>query len=155
MNRMTIDLGLTHTGWCTAVHSGVITIPPRTTVKPMTDASKQDRLAWWMRRLNGLIRQSEVPIDVLYVEAPFMSRAHPTGAVETLKLHGVLAAVAAINQLEVHYVENRTLSKLATGNGNASKDDMLARARELGLDSNSYDEADAFLLYHVIEQELP
>ena len=153
MTHLCIDLGLTHTGWARNHYDhGVIHIPARANLKPMDDVAKQHRLDWWMRRLNALLTGS--PIDRVYVEGPFISQAHPTGAVETIRLHGVLAAVCAIQKRPLVVIENRTLKKAATGKGNASKQQMLDVANGLGADTTSQDEADAFLLEYCVAKGL-
>ncbi len=152
MNRLCLDLGLTNTGWAIDTAHGHIKIPSRETLSPMDDHAKQHRLAWWMRRLNGLITSIEP--DSVYVEAPFISRAHPSGAMEVLKLHGVLSTVCSAKKLAMFTVENRTLKKLATGNGNASKQLMFDTAHDLDSSIETEDEADAYLLWHVLQKGL-
>ena len=57
-------------------------------------------------------------------------------------------------ELEVRYVEvpPTSLKRHATGNGNADKERMLARALELGACLTNHDEADAWLLRRMARQ---
>jgi Holliday junction resolvasome RuvABC endonuclease subunit len=146
MTVVAFDLGLHTTGVCWGVneHDHFI-CPAKHRSSPMDDIKRQARLAWW-RSTFAMILLPHPRADV-FVEAPYISRTHPSGSMELLKLHGVLAAVCADNALTLTTVENRTLKKWATGNGNASKDDMVFGATRLGYVVTDHNEADACHLW--------
>jgi Holliday junction resolvasome RuvABC endonuclease subunit len=146
MTVVAFDLGLHTTGVCWAVdgHDHFI-CPAKHRQSPMDDVKRQARLAWWKDTFRMILLPH--PRADVFVEAPFMSRTHPSGSMELLKLHGVLAAVCADNALSLTHVENRTLKKWATGNGNAKKDEMLAAIQALGYEVDDDNEADACHLW--------
>lgn len=68
------------------------------------------------------------------------------------ELGGVLKLVAKKRSMAVVVVPPKTLKVFATGNGNATKDDMVKAARGTwGLTSNAHDEADALALLKIGE----
>jgi Holliday junction resolvasome RuvABC endonuclease subunit len=140
------DLGLQTTGVCWEHHRhDHFILPARFRTSPMTDLKRQARLTWWRSTFAAILLPH--PRATVWVEAPFLSRSHPSGSVELLKLHGVLAAVCAENGIDRHELENRTLKKWAVGNGNAAKHDMVAEACRLGWDVDDHNEADAIHLW--------
>lgn len=107
-----------------------------------------ERLSWWRRRIREHLTNAKRPrITTLVVEAPFMSRSHPTGAVPLLKLHGAIEHQAHTAGVGFVEVENHILKKWATGKGNADKDAMVAAARDRGFDGADHNAADAWLLW--------
>lgn len=79
----------------------------------------------------------------VYAEDVFL-RGH-----STIRLCGfrmLLNMTAARHGFLVRFVEPRRLKKHFTGNGNADKNQMIARCRELGLHPENDDEADAIAL---------
>jgi Holliday junction resolvasome RuvABC endonuclease subunit len=140
------DLGLTTTGVCWGHHDhDHFTLPAKHRRSPMTDEIRQARLGWWRDTFAMILLPH--PHPQVWVEAPFISHAHPSGSLEVAKLHGILAGVCAENALSLTPVENRTLKKWATGNGNATKTDMVERARGYGYDVDDHNEADAIHLW--------
>ncbi len=74
---------------------------------------------------------------------------HHRGGAATFVALGLiteLQAFAAEQEVEVMNVHSATLKKFATGNGRASKEDMLRNAREYGYFTDDDNEADAALL---------
>lgn len=137
MSHIAFDLGLRTTG-ITNMHGSDHFLCP-------AKLRGTERLAWW----RDTFRMALLPYpgDDVIVEAPFVHRQHPSGAVELIKLHGILAAVAIDGGHDLHTVTPAELKKWATGKGNADKAAMLAAARRLGWIGDSHDEADAFLLW--------
>jgi len=98
-----------------------------------------------------LIRDTK-PVDkdgteiYLFWEEPVFARN-----VNTYRRHcgydAVLALLCEQNEIAYSSVNNRTIKKIVCGNGNASKEDMMAKAKELsGRDDLTQDEADAILV---------
>ena len=148
MTVVAFDLGLQTTGVCWGPddHDHFV-LPAKLRRSPMTDESRQARLAWWRSTFAMILLPH--PRASVFVEAPFISHKHPSGSVELLKLHGVLAAVCADNDLDLTPVDNRVLKKFATGSGSADKDDMVAAAQALGYDVEDHNTADAIHLWRL------
>ena len=62
------------------------------------------------------------------------------------ELHGVLHLACFKSHVETVVVPPATLKKWATGDGRATKDQMLEAARQKGADPANYDEADSYHL---------
>lgn len=98
------------------------------------------RFGGWLWEMNDLVGG----IEAIIHEQPH----HRGGAAAQVAL-GLTAKIqefAARHDCEVTSVHSTRLKKWATGKGNASKDDMIARCKELGHDPKNDDEADALLM---------
>lgn len=146
MNHLAFDLGLGTTGLAWNGGSDHFICPSKHRSSPLTDTKRRGRYEWWHDTFRAILVAQE-PGPVI-VEAPFIHNSHPTGAIPLIQLHGLLLSAAIDDWREVHVVENRTLKKWATGNGNASKDDMIHWARAFGWEGTDHNEADAYLLWH-------
>ena len=146
MTIVAFDLGLTTTGvcWGPTDHDHFV-LPAKLRRSPMTDEMRQGRLAWW-RSTFAMILLPHPRADV-FVEAPIIHAKHAKGSVELLKLHGVLAAVCADNDLTLTPVGNAVIKRFATGSGSADKDDMVAAAQTLGYEVEDHNTADAIHLW--------
>jgi crossover junction endodeoxyribonuclease RuvC len=93
-------------------------------------------------------------VDHVYTEVP-----HMRGRAATFFLVGLYNSIQEICQsrkIQFHTIHTGTLKKLATGRGDASKSDMMDRARQLYPDVNVLDDnhADALCLLWIAEKEL-
>lgn len=141
MNLLALDLSLTSTGWAAKhgadpVASG--TYCPRTRgVERLEDGFR------WTGQQVSIWRPDLVVIEgySFASQTAHARAAGEFGGVVRLRLH----------QAGVRYVElaPKTRAKLATGKGNAGKEQVLAEAiRRLGYAGHSNDEADALWLLH-------
>lgn len=144
MTHVAFDLGLARTGFAWADGVKVLTCPARRDGRPLRGPM---RLQWWRRELRNELDPMKCDGLVVLIEGPFMHPGHPTGAIETIKLHGVANVVAADARARVIEVPPSTLKKASCGRGNATKAQMMAAARESGWDGEGDDSADAFLLH--------
>ena len=153
MSHVAFDLGLTSTGFAWSGDpsdgSDTHTLPAKYRRSPMDDDRRQQRMQWWLSTFRALLLPTP-RIDVV-VEAPILHRLHPTGSIETIRLHGLLAAVCADNESALYPVTPTALKKWATGRGNADKDDMVGVAEALGWCGESHDEADAWHLWRMFD----
>lgn len=107
-----------------------------------------ERLSWWRRRIREHLTNTKRPrITTLVVEAPIMSRSHPTGAIPLLKLHGAIEHQAHVAGVAFVEVPPAMLKRWSTGRGNADKEAMLAAARDRGFDGDDHNACDAWLLH--------
>ena len=99
----------------------------------------------WLNEMNDLVKP-----DIISYE-----QAHHRGGAATACGVGLVTVVlefAALHKIEVISVHSATLKKWATGNGRASKDQMVEAAIRKGHQPQDDNEADALLLlYYTIE----
>ena len=145
MVHIAFDLGLTTTGVAWPDGSDTHTCPAALRRSPITPELEQQRLAWWQHTFNMILLPWRDATIV--IEAPFIHNRHPSGAMSLIMLHGVLRAVANDGCHPVHQVEPTVLKRWATGNGGATKEQMMRTARQLGWEGVDHNEADAFLLW--------
>lgn len=147
MNILALDLA-TVTGWASNVdglRSGTQTFDLRRGESP---GMRFLRLRSWLREIHGLLGD----LDVIVFE-----QAHQRGGHATAVAYGLQAEVlsfAAEHGIETSPVHTATLKKAATGNGRASKVDMLEAARARGWSPTDDNEADALHLLAYAEANL-
>lgn len=114
------------------------------TLKPPPKATGGDRLLWW-RTTYDVIFEDHRP-TVVVVEDSFSRHMSATKVLQ--QAQGVLLAAIAATGAVLQAPKPTQLKKAATGNGNASKAEMIAAAQALGFDPANDDEGDAALLWH-------
>lgn len=137
MSVLGLDLSLTSTGWSIdATTSG--RIRPGKAQVAMGHAWRR---RWIAIEVVELVAEHQP--DVVVIEGLPSARALAAGALGML--HGVVLERLVLNAgVKPAFVSVSTLKKYATGNGNASKELMVAAAcTHLGLTNSSDDEADA------------
>lgn len=148
MTHLAVDLALSTTGlcWGTGAHDyDSFTCP--------TKLRGGERLSWIRRRLREHLRDTKLPrITTLVVEAPFMSRSHPTGAIPLIKLHGAVEHMAWTAGVRYVEVSAATVKAFATGKGNADKEAMIAAAKALGYHVDNDHQADALFIHRWWQQ---
>ena len=142
MNVLALDLSLTRTGYALSGDHGAdlsrgVLIPPKSASRGM------GRLAWIRDAVLSLAVGNGADVVVLegyaYARA---NQAHQLG-----ELGGVVRLALADHGFAVVDVPPAVLKRLATGKGNASKDEVLAEAiRRLGYQGSDHNEADALWL---------
>lgn len=131
------DLGLRRTGHAYPGGSDVLICP--------AGAKGDDRLRFWRSTFRTIMSDAVLNgCDAVVVEGTFLGGNANRGRVQTIHLHGVFRCVAADHHLRVVEIAPSSLKKAATGNGRASKEEMVAAARALGCDPADDNEADAF-----------
>lgn len=135
MTHLAFDLGLTTTGYCSAIESDTFTCREK----------GDERFTWWRNTFTVLLAE-HTGIDV-WVEAPFIHPKHINGASNLLVLHGIFRGCCITNGSTVHQVTPAELKKYATGKGNADKGTMMDAAWAAGWDGDDHNEADAYLLW--------
>lgn len=136
MNVLALDLSLTSTGW--AVKHGTDRPTWGTFAPKATGVVRLAAFAAWLDTITTLYRPDLVVLEG-YSFGSRNSRAHALG-----ELGGVVRL--RLHQRGIPFVElaPKVRAKLATGKGNAGKDEVLAAAiRRLAYDGHSNDEADA------------
>jgi len=145
MKILALDLA-TKTGWAHSDGgSGVQNFAPRRGDSP---GMRWVEFQAWLRRL-----LDACPTDIIAYE-----QAHHRGGAATHVAHsliGIVEKVAAEREIELTNRHTATIKKYATGNGRASKGDMMVAARDL-YDMEIIDDnhADALLLLHLVEDDL-
>ena|SRR5579885_2366949 len=121
MNIAGLDIG-THAGWATAHDAGTWNLTPR------SHESSGIRLLKFRASLTELIRLAHLDL-IGYEDAGFLAKAGASAAVVYGELLGVLKTVC--EDMHVQYVgfKPAAIKKLATGKGNANKEQMLTAAR--------------------------
>lgn len=98
------------------------------------------------RWLTGVIR--DFAPTLLVWERPILARHTTHASVEvTFGLQAITGLVAREQHVPVRVVTVQQAKIVLTGNGRASKDDMVEAAREYGLTILHHDEADAFAVW--------
>lgn len=139
-----LDLG-THTGWAIQLRDGQI-ISDTENFKPQRFEGGGMRYLRFKRWLTE-VKQSSGGIDAVYFEEV---RRH-VGVDAAHAYGGFLATLTAWcehHQIPYQGVPVGTIKKHATGKGNASKDEMIAAARNRGHSPGDDNEADALSLLH-------
>lgn len=155
MTHLAIDLALGTSGFCWGPRP--IDCCTFTCSIPASRPFGQ-RLSWWRRRVSDLLDNDKVPrITKIVVEAPIgfgHSSERMSSLIKLAKLHGAIevrAHGAGVTYDDTIYPS--TVKRWATGNGRASKDEMMSAARaRFGWDGTSHDEADAVLLWHYVAE---
>ena len=102
----------------------------------------------WLRRI-----LDACPTDVIAYE-----QAHHRGGAATHVAHsliGIVEKVAAERNIELTNRHTATIKKYATGNGRASKEDMMEAGRNsFGIDFIDDNECDAVWLLELVVEEL-
>lgn len=94
--------------------------------------------------LNEIVKNSKP--DVIIYEQAHHRGGHPTEV--ALGFVTVIKIIAAKNNCELTTVHTGELKKWATGNGRASKEEMIDASRKLGFEPVDDNEADALLILH-------
>lgn len=145
MTHLAIDLalaGVTGVCWGTGPHD-------HDTLQCPSKLRGGERMSWIRRRLREYLVDDKRPrVTTVLVERPIIySKNGVNGMIGTLKLHGAIEHMVFTAGLPYVEVDNQILKQFATGRANASKDDMLAAARDLGYDVDDHNAADAIHLY--------
>jgi len=145
---LTLDMA-TKTGWATNIHgrrAGVIEFALKRGESP---GMRFLRCRAWLNELHKLLSGK---IGVIVYE-----QAHHRGGAATAVCVGLVTEVqafAAEHNIELMPVHTATLKKFATGNGRASKAEMIQAAREKSWNVQDDNEADAVLLLEYALSEL-
>lgn len=133
------------TGWATGGHSGVF---ESTLKRGESPGMRFLRFRAWLRELIELNGGADL---IVY------EQAHHRGGAATQLCVGltteVLTAAAEVGA-QTMPVHTGSLKKWACGKGNADKNEMIARAKQLGFCPQDDNEADACLLYRYALSEL-
>jgi len=145
MNILALDLA-TKTGWAHSDgSSGVQDFKPRRGDSP---GMRWVEFQAWLRRI-----LDACPTDVIAYE-----QAHHRGGAATHVAHsliGIVEKVAAERNIELTNRHTATIKKYATGNGRASKEDMMEAGRNsFGIDFIDDNECDAVWLLELVVEEL-
>ena len=144
---LAFDLGLKATGIAHDDGSDVLLCPPGLRKSPMTDARRAARREWWVTSFVRLVEHLRP--DEVWVEAPIVHMAHPSGQTETHRMHGWLDAVLSNADVPRIDVTPAEIKQFATGHGRASKADVIAQAWKHGWDGTDDNEADAWWLHRM------
>ena len=146
---LALDLGRS-TGWALHQH-GVYTVGTQ-----KFPAKRGESPGMLYLRFRGWLEEiSRMSLD--RVNLVVYEQVHNRGGSATEILNGLTAVVqefCAKHDVDVCNVHTSTLKKWATGAGNANKEAMVERAKELGHDVKNDDEADAVLLLRYQLEEL-
>lgn len=136
MNILALDVATT-TGYATSSKYGNWTLKKR-------DDSAGMKLIRFKQELIKIIKEEKIELIVFERS----SGMHKSSIITQSELHGVLKLLA--EELGINYLSYsaKEIKSHATGNGNASKNLMIEKAKEkLNYKGNSSDEADALWIY--------
>jgi len=148
MNILSLDMA-TKTGWASNIHgrrSGVVEFALK---RGESVGMRFLRCRAWLKEMWKLL---EGHIEVIAFE-----QAHHRGGAATACCVGLVTealAFAAEHSIETMPIHTASLKKFATGNGRASKDEMVQAARQRGWNPVDHNEADAILLLEFALKEL-
>lgn len=137
---LAFDASLTDFGWCAS---------PTLTGRIRVKSRDTERLADIRHALEGLIYQHAPRVVAIEGYAYGASqKAHQIG-----ELGGMVRLLLHDHGIPLVVVQPTSIKKYATGKGNAQKDDMVATAiRAFGFAGNNNNEADAYLLWHLLQE---
>ena len=134
-----VDWSLSATGVCGEL-GGLRTLTPPT-------KDEVDRLVWFFREAQALVRDLDLLGTVLVFESPFMGQRSPGPTMQLGELYGVVKVALRHWQHRIVWVPPSTLKMYATGKGNATKPDMRAELiKRCGLDIKDDNQCDAWWL---------
>lgn len=138
---LAFDLSVASTGVCFPDGHTDTLKPPK--------LDRNERLTWFATTFDVILEDHRPTLVV--IESPFVGSNRRIGLILS-ELHGVLRERVGRLGLVLQAVPPATLKQAATGKGNATKEQMVARAVELGGDVANDDEADAWLLWFGVRQ---
>ena len=144
LNILAIDQAST-SGWATRNASGVWDFKTR------KDESHGMKLLRFRSKLKEVCELEEINL-VVYER---VAGQHKNAIIHAAKMVSIIETFCEENQIDYKAVSATEVKKFATGNGTASKDKMVAAAKEkYGYTGTSNDEADALHIYHFAINEL-
>jgi Holliday junction resolvasome RuvABC endonuclease subunit len=136
MNIVALDVSLNCTGYATSSGCGVL-VPPKSAERGY------ERVRWILDSIWNLTETA----DLTLIEGYAFGVKNQQGIISIHELGGVIRFTFWENGRRLLEIAPKSIKAFATGNGNASKDEMLlAAVRKLGYEGNSKDEADALWL---------
>jgi Holliday junction resolvasome RuvABC endonuclease subunit len=123
--------------WRAHLRSGTHTLAAETGAPTVLAA-----LAW----IEEMILMAK-PAHVVF-EAPVPTTRNESHALTAFTLAGLVDAYAHRHSAVCHSAHNSSVKKFFSGNGNATKDQMVGVCRSMGIKVGSADEADAIALLH-------
>lgn len=139
---LALDLS-TNTGFCCSTASGVWSLAPK------KDESKGMRLIRFKAKLKEVCQAEEIKLIVFEQIAVYGKFPNTVG----IEMIGVLKLFCEENDIDYKPYPVKSIKK-ETGNGNASKADMVAFAQRYKPGIKSDDEADAIILYQLAIKDL-
>lgn len=123
------------------IESGVEKFAPR---KSEGDGMRWVRFRNWLIDIKNTAGVDRVAYEMVIAHGPGAQAGHIYGG-----LLATLQSFCEHHRIPYHGHHVGTIKKAWTGKGNASKEDMVARARALGFKPRDHNEADAIALLHV------
>lgn len=143
MNILALDIATT-TGWKTRTSSGVWNL------KPNRGESEGMRVVRFKAKLKELITIES--IQLISYERP--AGLHKSSIMVASEMIGVMKDLCVESGIDLACYSSKEIKKFATGNGNASKSDMINSARNLGYNPSDDNEADAIHLYRLTVKDI-
>jgi Holliday junction resolvasome RuvABC endonuclease subunit len=143
MKILALDIA-TKTGWCTESASGA------------WDFSLKRGESYGMRvvKFKAAVREMIRLEGITLVSYERPAGLHKSSIMVASEMVGVLQDLCIELGVEITNYAAKEIKKHATGNGNAGKQLMVAKAKELGFNVESEDEADAIHLYRLTKEYL-
>lgn len=143
MKILALDIA-TKTGWKTKTSSGVWDL------KPNRGESEGMRVVRFKSKVRELIQIEG--IEIVSYERP--AGMHKSSIMVASEMVGVLKDLCIEMGIELASYSASEIKKSATGKGNAKKEQMIARAKELGYNPQDDNEADAIHLYLLTDKDI-
>ena len=138
-NLMSLDLSLTNTGVGLFVDGK---FKKTKLITPPRKGEQIERFCYIVRHVNAIIKKYKIT-HVCYENA---FGPHRASAKILDRLTGSTIAICELERIPFTEVNALTVKKFATGNGKASKDDMIAQALKETGKAMTNDEADAYFV---------
>lgn len=142
-NILALDIA-TVTGWKTKTTSGTWNL------KPNRGESEGMRVVRFKAKVKELVRLES--INLIAYERP--AGMHKASIMVASEMVGVLKDLCIESQIDLACYSAPEIKKHATGKGNANKEAMVQRAKELGFSPADDNEADAIHLYNLAVSSL-
>ena len=143
MNILALDRA-TKTGWKTKTASGVWDL------KPNRGESEGMRVVRFRSKVKEMIAMEDITLVSYERPAGF----HKAALIVEAEMVGILKELCITLGVNLACYSAKEIKKFATGNGNAKKDAMVSKAKELGYNPKDDNEADAIFLYLLTEKDL-
>ena len=114
-------------------------------------ASKQQRLYKLFREVKEILIANEEITHIAY-ERP--AGAHFVGVQFHANIEGIILFLCHLYNKIPYPVSAKSIKKVITGSGNATKEDMLNKIREMGYSVSDHNEADAVGIYLFTKSKL-
>lgn len=155
-----IDLSSSNTGVVLVNNDNAFVTSWKFNYKPHKDVDKYHQHIYKLKYISQYIHEfiKRYPPQEIFIEGPFIQTRFLASSEILLKLHGLIIEI--FKDYEIHQVAPKTIKKIITGNGNATKDEVFEVIKKtFNFTPNNKDESDALAVmlyfYRISQKSLP